>query len=204
MTASSKMMEQNNIAVTSRANWVLQGRLIQGAHPSSLDDDVHIELLDTILKTRVNTFVSLLEEDEQSMFRPYEEYVKMLAFKRIKFIKLPIPDMGITEDRRIWKLAKHIVRRLQTSNDVFYVHCWGGHGRSGTLVSLVLVLLGMSAEKAIRYVNRCHKSRSYNGDVPSPQTLEQIDQVCRLCRSHRLHRSHRSSRSHRSRYIDHG
>jgi len=88
--------------------------------------------------------------------------------------------MSVTDDESILNLAKHIVLRLKTTDDVFYIHCWGGHGRSGTLVAVILTLLGMSAEEAILHVNECHRSRSYNGKIPSPQTKQQEQQVYRL------------------------
>ena len=72
------------------------------------------------------------------------------------------------------------VKRMKP-HEVFYIHCYGGHGRTGTIVSLVLVaLFGVDAETAMEYVNHAHRFRMLYGDCPSPESFDQVNQVRRL------------------------
>ena len=62
-----------------------------------------------------------------------------------------------------------------------YIHCWGGHGRTGTLVALLLALLyAISADDALRYTQAFHDSRRFPQGVRSPQTAVQRAQVKRV------------------------
>jgi hypothetical protein len=62
-----------------------------------------------------------------------------------------------------------------------YIHCWGGHGRTGTVVSIMLGLLyGLPPLDAMRWVQFCHDLRVAPMGVPSPQTEPQRLQVIRV------------------------
>lgn len=167
------------VCPTPSSNWVICNNLIQGSYPGHPELNVHMKILDSILDCGVTTFVSLLEAHEQSMFRPYKAYVKSLA-PQTEFVELPIPDMGVTDDKIISEVADTIADGINNRNKVYYIHCWGGHGRSGTLVALVLNKLGLPCKEALFCVKQCHQTREYNGDIPSPQTSEQLSQVYRL------------------------
>jgi hypothetical protein len=55
---------------------------------------------------------------------------------------------------------------------------WGGHGRTGTLVALLLSsLYGVNAHVALEYTQALHDSRGNPQGVRSPQTRIQRDQV---------------------------
>ena len=165
---------------TPMSNWVIPGKLMQGAYPGDKDLQLHKDKLDAILSSGVTTFISLMEEKESKRFRSYKDYVNEKR-PQTKFLNLPVPDRGVTSDEKIMKLAKCIADMIKTSDEVFYIHCWGGHGRSGTLVAIILSQLGYFVDDALELVRKHHMERTYNGHVHSPQTKEQIDQVRRLC-----------------------
>jgi hypothetical protein len=78
---------------------------------------------------------------------------------------------------QVLALAVDIARRVQ-DGEVIYMHCWGGHGRTGTLVCVVLSLLyGLSAEEALFRCQFVHDLRRVPIQVGSPQTQTQRDQV---------------------------
>ncbi len=59
-----------------------------------------------------------------------------------------------------------------------YIHCWGGHGRTGTLVAVLLGrLYGLPYTNALRYTQAFHDARVYPQGVRSPQTPVQRAQV---------------------------
>jgi len=62
-----------------------------------------------------------------------------------------------------------------------YLHCWGGHGRTGTLVSIMLHLMyGLEPEMAMKRCQFVHDIRKCPVVVGSPQTQTQRDQVVRV------------------------
>lgn len=59
---------------------------------------------------------------------------------QLSFVHFPIKDCGITDDGRVLQLAKSLVQAI-SEGEVLYLHCWGGHGRTGTLVCIMLHLM---------------------------------------------------------------
>ncbi len=60
-----------------------------------------------------------------------------------------------------------------------YVHCWGGHGRTGTVIGAWLVKEGMNAKQALDQI-KSQRLLSLFGEAPSPQTPEQIEVIKRM------------------------
>ena len=55
-----------------------------------------------------------------------------------------------------------------------YVHCWGGHGRTGTEVGCYLVRQqGLTGEQALAEVKRLHATMADHA-VTSPERPEQL------------------------------
>lgn len=64
---------------------------------------------------------------------------------QLLFEHCPIIDCGVTDDSKVVALAQALVRDI-SEGQVIYLHCWGGHGRTGTVVCIMLHLLyGVSA-----------------------------------------------------------
>ena len=53
---------------------------------------------------------------------------------KLNFLHLAIIDGSITTDSAISRLADDCCDRVR-AGEKMYIHCWGGHGRTGTLVS---------------------------------------------------------------------
>jgi protein-tyrosine phosphatase len=47
--------------------------------------------------------------------------------------RYPLKDMGITKPEQIRKILDTIRSSIEAGHPV-YLHCWGGHGRTGTIV----------------------------------------------------------------------
>lgn len=123
-------------------------------------------------------------------------------------LSFPITDTQIAEDDALLKFIKHLATRVVTArklrtegetHEVFYVHCWGGHGRTGTIVSLLLIaLFRLDSMAALRYVNYAQSFRKWTkGNVQQCQQ----DQIERLC-SKACALSLRDYTSHTSRNTD--
>ena len=193
---------------TDESNWVIPGMLMAGAYPAANDDALHYDILSSILSLGLSTFVCLQAEYEHNpnippsmwesgyKIRPYifdahkmlkqassdttRNYGNMPSPKQLDFIHVPIVDCSTTNDDTIFNLALEIVRRLRSGENI-YCHCWGGHGRAGTVISVVLGLLyNLSPTAAMKRCQHFHDQRRARLDVPSPQTESQRSQVARI------------------------
>ena len=86
----------------------------------------------------------------------------------------PIPDMSV----RPHDGYDEIVDAIRESADagVVYVHCWGGIGRTSTVVGCLLVDNGLDADAALADITR-RRSLTRKAHQPAPQTDPQIDVV---------------------------
>jgi hypothetical protein len=180
------------------AHWGIHNALIVGACPvpakteqypfsnaKFLETHTRRDLEILIKEHGVTAFMSLMDEcdengNEKSKFRPYSKLDLPVIDPNVKFFKLPIKDCKTTDDSSLLEFAKLAVQLLQ-SGDKIYLHCWGGHGRAGTVYCLILQLVyNMTANDALDYCQRIHDCRKSYITVGSPQTLEQATQVRRL------------------------
>ncbi len=98
----------------------------------------------------------------------------------LSFVHFPIKDCSVTDDDRVLELARALVKAI-AENEIIYLHCWGGHGRTGTLVCIMLHLMyGYSDTQAMEYCQAVHDLRQCPVVVGSPQTQTQRDQVSRV------------------------
>jgi ADP-ribosylglycohydrolase len=84
---------------------------------------------------------------------PYEPMLRHIAFgndaERLSF---PIKDVSITDAEGMCRILDAIDSALAADRAV-YVHCWGGVGRTGTVVGCWLVRHGKTGEEAVAEVD---------------------------------------------------
>jgi protein tyrosine phosphatase len=59
----------------------------------------------------------------------------------MSFIHFGIVDCSTVEDDSVLDFARDLAYRIRTTDEVVYLHCWGGHGRTGTVVCLLLCVI---------------------------------------------------------------
>ena len=192
------------------SNWVIKnnadglGGLIAGAFPASKDTYETVKNIIEILNCGVTMLVCMqLEYDPNATerswkfgtaIRPYYDDVKLIV-KHQKgyaglnienevllptFTHCPIKDCDICADHIAYNLAKDLAYAIR-NGEIIYLHCWGGHGRTGVIVCLVLHLLyGITGDEAIERCEFVHDIRKLRVNVSSPQTVTQKVQVRRI------------------------
>lgn len=165
-------------APTSESNWIIPKLLLVGAYPGHRNEKKAIVKTKAITDCGIEHFVCLMTDDELMKFRPY---VTDPTIQVDKCFRAPIVDGFIEDDMVVLNYVKGICTQLNNGN-TFYLHCWGGHGRTGTMVCLILnEIYGLNANEAMRYCQRSHNTRNHHGSYRSPDTLSQREQVVRLC-----------------------
>lgn len=69
------------------------------------------------------------------------------------------PDLELALIRK----AVQVTPSSLTSARGVLVHCWGGRGRTGTVIGCVLRELGYDGETSVAYLDRVHKARGKSG-----------------------------------------
>lgn len=160
--------------------WVLPGRLLAGEYPGHQEKSEAKAKLQTYLDAGIDAFLDLTEEGE---LRPYEaELQQANANPKQPYLyqRMPIPDVSIPADREhMEQILSTLETWLHAGRNV-YVHCWGGVGRTGTVVGCHLVNQGMTGDEALAKI-----AQLWSGMSPSklkrrpvsPETQEQAEYV---------------------------
>jgi len=133
---------------------------------------------ENILKEGITLFVCLMEKSELERFNPYIPVVKSIN-SDVRFINFEIEDNYIADDKLVLNFIDILYEEFKKGT-IFYVHCWGGHGRTGTIVAVLLAkIFGISADEALEKTGLYHSCRTVVRER-SPQTSIQFKQVRRL------------------------
>ena len=170
------------VGPTEESNWIIPGKLIVGSCPITLE-----EMKDISEKGGVDLLVCLLDRDDFSSHISKKDYNKLAQEANMEVIFKPIADGDITSDKRASNISWMVYKALKEGDCIVYLHCWGGHGRAGTIGSMVLGLWYRSPfEKVIEFIQKSHQTRLEGGNYPTPQTKEQIHQILRFFRKEKI------------------
>lgn len=148
--------------------WVEPDLLLAGEYPRNIEDNVRSDKLQRFVDAGVGLFVDLTEEYELD---PYH-----LWLKGPQHVRMPIRDMSIPS-------VPQMVKILDTLDDALeqeilpYVHCWGGIGRTGTVVGCWLARHSEEAnagQAGLRELGLRWQSCAKSVYCDSPQTPTQL------------------------------
>jgi protein-tyrosine phosphatase len=158
--------------------WLPSGQLLAGQYPGTMDPEGTRAKLSRLLDAGVTTFIDLTEETEP--LEAYHGVLREVAAERsieARHIRIPIRDAG-TPRPGVMEKVLDTISAEQAEGRIAYVHCWGGIGRTGTVVACHLVECGQTADDALDLVQKLFEG--YKRDRPpfrSPETPSQCDFV---------------------------
>jgi hypothetical protein len=152
----------------------LHDHLLAGEYPGSPDDSEARTRLRAYLDAGVNFFVDLTRPGEM---RPYEALLRQETVGRgseAEYRRLAIPDMGVPRRQTMVAILDAIDQAVSVGRTV-YVHCWGGVGRTGTVVGCYLARHGLTGADALAEIALLWPTMGKARWHPrSPETAEQI------------------------------
>ena len=156
------------VGPTERSYWVVTGRLAAGGYP---DPNPCNDKIGQLLDAGVNLFVNLTQDYSGGTDAHMNRYDIRAGDHHAVMVRREIPDLGITSRAEMVTTLDVIDRHLAHGCNV-YVHCWGGIGRTGTVVGCWLRRHGYAGPGEVidllQDLRRMGNRRS--GHVPSPQT----------------------------------
>jgi hypothetical protein len=144
--------------------WVDPGRLLAGEYPGDPDPATASARLGRFADAGVTLFVDLTEPLE------LEPYGHLLG-AGTRHERRPIPDLG-TVATRTYREILDLIDGALSGGETVYVHCYGGIGRTGTVVALWLVRHGHVEGDPIAHLAELRRNVPAAW-MPSPQTRAQ-------------------------------
>jgi protein-tyrosine phosphatase len=152
--------------------WVVEGKLLAGPFPGSSDPAQASAAVAPLLDAGITTFLNLQQATETNYdgkrFTPYETAIGPQA----KMVRRPIVDLSIPTREEMTAMLDLIDSSVE--DGALYVHCWGGVGRTGTVIGCWLLRHGLATpENVIETIRGLRRADPFRGHRRSPETLEQ-------------------------------
>jgi protein-tyrosine phosphatase len=152
--------------------WVMPGKLLAGEYPTSrfFEEETRRRMM-ALLNCGISVFIDLTKINER------EPYLSVLQVEAgaygipVQYFKHPIEDFS-TPTVEEMKAILDQIDYAHTEGKAVYVHCWGGIGRTGTVVGCYLVRQGLSGSQALGRITELRSSIP-GGWMRSPESDQQ-------------------------------
>lgn len=92
------------------------------------------------------------------------------------FDRMPIKDTWVPSRTDMYRILDRMDQSIRDNQPVYF-HCWGGRGRTGTVVGCYLVRHGYASSRNVLKCIKELRRDTEDCDMPSPETSQQIDMV---------------------------
>jgi len=152
--------------------WVLPGQLLAGEYPRDPHPESSRKKLQSLLDAGITRFVDLTAPAD--MLEPYQEILEALVPGReVARHHFPIRDQSIPDTPGQMKAILDFIDEAVANGEKVYVHCWGGIGRTGTVVGCWLARHG-GAETAAARLAALWQACGKSARRVSPETPGQL------------------------------
>lgn len=162
-----------------RSYWAIPGKLLAGCYLGDLKPAEMDAKLNGLIDAGVTLIVNLMEETETdhsgNPFKSYESRLTALAEARgrqVRTIRFAIRDQSIPTPTLMHQILESIDAEINRGGTV-YVHCWGGKGRTATVVGCYLVSQSRETPDSVLTTLQGLTAHAKEAFWPTPQTDEQ-------------------------------
>ena len=161
--------------------WVIPNRLAAGEYPSARPSrhQEAVEKVTTLLDAGIDHFIDLTEMKER--LNPYVDLANREASHRgvtIDYEQWSIPDVNVPNSPGDMVAILDAIDAALDGGKTVYVHCWGGVGRTGTVVGCWLVRHGSTTSDAlVRVAEGWRGMEKFTPWRESPETSGQREYV---------------------------
>ena len=155
--------------------WVVPGRLAAGEYPGAKDPVEATVRLRTLLRAGIDHFIDLTASHEG--LEPYAALAREEALHlgmTVVHVRHPIADGHVPRTREAMVRILDAIDDTLGDGRVVYLHCWGGVGRTGTVVGCWLVRHGQTGDAALAQIAAWWQAMEKVARQPrSPETPQQ-------------------------------
>jgi hypothetical protein len=149
--------------------WVTPGSFLAGEYPGELDERETAAKVDLLRRAGIDLFLDLTEEGEGGAGITLPPYAAAIAPAEHR--RMAIRDLACPTRDEMRAILDAIDESLAGERRV-YLHCWGGIGRTGTVVGCWLVRHGRTGADALAQIAEWRRETP-DGRRRSPETDEQ-------------------------------
>ena len=146
--------------------WVVPGQLLAGEYPRNPDERSSLEKLAKFTEAGVSAFIDLTEAGE--FLEPYAYLLDGPSHQRFA-----IRDMDVPESAALTKSALDAIDAHLEAGETVYVHCWGGVGRTGTVIGCWLARHHEPGQAALDRLAELWSGNPKSRSRQSPETGRQ-------------------------------
>jgi ADP-ribosylglycohydrolase/protein-tyrosine phosphatase len=154
-----------------------EGRVLAGEYPGHRNDPVATRRkLSLLAAAGIGTIIDLT--DDNDWLTPYAADLAAIARERgidLRRLPHPIPDQGVTTPAHYDRILADISQALATGHKV-YIHCWGGIGRTGTVVGIWHVSRGHAPDAALARIKAARQGTLKAGR-DAPENDRQVNSI---------------------------
>lgn len=162
--------------------WAQPDRLLAGEYPGDQQESIARTKLRRLLDAGVTFFLDLTHPtDRLTPYAPLLEEIARAYPQSIGYRQMAILDLNVPTVAEMGQILDCIDAELNAGQRI-YLHCWGGVGRTGTVIGCHFVRhaahLSTSGEDALAQLARLWQDVAKRDRHPrSPETAAQIEMV---------------------------
>lgn len=130
--------------------WVTPGRLLAGEYPGHAREARAAVKVNLLVDAGIRTFVDLTESHELAPYAPAVHQAAEARGLDLRHHRMPIRDFHVIDDAG-YDAILHRIQEEQARGAV-YVHCWGGRGRTSTVIGCLLAQDGHDYDGVIAHL----------------------------------------------------
>lgn len=152
----------------------MPGQFLAGAYPGDADEQMAESKLQSLYNAGIRHVINLMQPTETAHGVPFRPYAPSLTDRGVTIASYPIDDLGVPSRSTMSTILDDIDSSI-ASNEPVYVHCWGGRGRTGTVVGCWLRRHNLAgSDQVLHEISRLRRGAS-DSRTPSPDTAAQRD-----------------------------
>ena len=162
-----------------RSYWVIEDRLLAGCYPGGKTPPEQETKLESLFRCGIRHVINLMEPHEAdhdgSPFTPYVRDLEAIARQHgaaITCTRIGIKDVTAPTDEVMRSILAEIDEAIAHNKPVF-IHCWGGRGRTGTVVGCYLMAHGLATSENVLQMIAELRKNDPSSHLPSPETTKQ-------------------------------
>ena len=166
---SNAPQQEPDIQRPLKQSYQVSEHLWAGEYPGDKNGECAKDKLNRMMQFGVRCFFDLTEEGE---LIPYKD----LLPSYVSYTRFPIRDVSVPQSiEDVRQLVKTILQKADGTHGEVYVHCWGGVGRTGTIIACLIAeeMESPTLEKVLGELRKRFAMMPKSAYRQTPETKEQ-------------------------------